>query len=169
MKHIRFIAAIAALLALSCLGASAQNELYKKYSSTPGITKVYISKAMFSLMGSSSGKGRKMNIDAGGGEVDVSKLSRKLTGLYILSTENPKVGQQLLSDFAALSKGKNIELLMEVEDEGDKIKMYSIKKGDINTDFFLTSKESDGEITVLHLEGSLTDADVAEIMQSAQN
>ena len=161
------LAVLTACLLLPAISASAQNQLYKKYSSVPGITKVYISKAMFSLIGSSNREGSKMSVSTYGSDIDVNKYAKKLTGLYILSSEDPNVGTRLLADFGQMLKDMNLELLMEVEDDGDTVKMYSVKKGNITTDFFLSSHDSDGEITVMHLQGALTDDDIAGIMQSA--
>jgi|GEM_PF-689547 len=169
MKNNRLIIALAMILTLSSFEATAQNEIYKKYSSVPGITKVYISKAMFSLMSGSAGNGGSMDFSTNKSNINVSEYSKKLTGLYILSTDNAKVGKNMLADFLAMAKGQKLELLMDVEDDGDLVKMYSIKKGGINTDFFLTSQDSDGEIMVMHLEGNLTDEDVASIMKSAKD
>lgn len=164
MKHSRIILVAALLLALP-FGAAAQNALYKKYSSTEGISKVYISSAMFRLMGKNGGD----NISVGNkGEIDLSALAGKLTGMYILSTENPEIGKNLIRDFKAMTDKSNLELLMEADDEGDHVVIYSCREGNIITDFYLCSEESDGECTVLQIKGALTDEDVAAIVENAQ-
>ncbi|MCI2082163.1 MAG: DUF4252 domain-containing protein [Bacteroidales bacterium] len=167
MKSLKYMVA-ATLLAIATLNAGAQNQLYNKYSSTEGITKIYISSAMFKLLESSTSNQTTVEVGDKGNDLDVSKLAGKLSGLYILNTDKPEISKRLSADFMDMIKGKKLEILMEVEDEGEIVKMYSEHTDGHITDFYLYSYENDGECTVMHMQGSLTEGDLNEIMKSVK-
>ena len=79
--------AIAALLILG-ISASAQDgkSIYKKYSDMDGVEAVYISPAMFRLIG------RIPDINIGDDKVNLASVIKSMNGLYILNTSDPKIG-----------------------------------------------------------------------------
>ena len=85
---------LAALLVVPVFG---QSKFYNKYAAYEGMTKVYISPSMFSLMGDDV----QLNVSE---DVDISGIIKNLKGLYILSTDNPKYINEMEKDFNALIK-----------------------------------------------------------------
>ena len=87
------IITIAALLILS-LTAFAQSgkQLYSKYSDLPGVEAVYVSPAMFRLIG------RIPDVEFKDEDIDFSPMIKSMTGFYILETEDPKVSADLYAD-----------------------------------------------------------------------
>ena len=85
--------AILALLTLS-LTALAQGgrELYSKYSDLPGMEAVYISPAMFRMIG------KIPDVELGDEDINFSSIIKSMTGFYILDTENPRHAAALLDD-----------------------------------------------------------------------
>ena len=61
------------------VGAFAQTgkSLYEKYSDLEGVEAVYISPAMFKMIG-------RLNLEMGDEDVDIARLVRSLKGMYIL-------------------------------------------------------------------------------------
>ena len=88
----RIIIILAALL-LS-ISAFAQNgkSIYQKYSDADGVTAVYISPAMFRLIGTIP------DLEVGDDKVNISPLIQALTGFYVLSSENPDINCKLRAD-----------------------------------------------------------------------
>ena len=59
--------------------------IYNKYSDEKGVSAVYISPAMFKMIG------RIPEIDTGNSSQDISEVVRNLKGFYLISTENPEL------------------------------------------------------------------------------
>ena len=87
------ILAIAALL-LGFVSAYAQNgkSIYMKYSDAENVSAVYVSPAMFRLIG------KIPEIQANNGEVDLTPVIRGLSGLYIINSENLGINDSLYKD-----------------------------------------------------------------------
>jgi hypothetical protein len=65
-------------------------------------------------------------------------------------------------------KGLKLELLMEVNDEGDNVKIYVNKENNIIKDIYLSSKDSSGEYTVMHISGKISENDMMTIVKSTK-
>ena len=145
----RRIIIIAALL-LTSISIFAQNgrSFYQKYSDEPGVTAVYISPAMFRMIGSIP------DITAGDSEVNLAPVISSLNGMYILSSENQAVNSKLYKEVTrALSSG-NYELLMEAKDDGEKVQIYTAGDAATVTSFILVSDEGD-ELTFIWIDGQM--------------
>jgi hypothetical protein len=91
MKKI-FLALTALFLAATAL-AQSPKAIYNKYSDEKGVSAVYISQAMFKLIG------KVPNLEVGDGNVDIVPIIKDLTGMYILSIKkNSEAGQKLYKD-----------------------------------------------------------------------
>ncbi|MFA5324947.1 MAG: DUF4252 domain-containing protein [Bacteroidales bacterium] len=155
---------IITLLILSALAAGAQNKFYEKYADYKGVTKVYISQAMFSMFGTSP----ELSLKSGSENIDIGKIAKDLTGLYVLSTTNPAYIKEMSNDFKLMLKGLKLELLMEVNDEGDNVEIYVNKENNIIKDIYLSSKDASGEYTVMHISGRISEKDMMTIVKSTK-
>ena len=146
MKRILILTA----LLFTTLTVFAQNgkSIYQKYAGTEKVSAVYVSSAMFRMIG------KIPDLKAGDSEVDLTPLIRKLEGLYIISSENPAIRASLESDVKRFIAGGKYELLMEAIDSGEIMRMYSI--GDEKTvNSFAMFAIDGGETTFIWLDGQM--------------
>ena len=146
MKKI-FLTAVFILVALS---ASAQdaNSIYKKYSDASDVSSVFISPAMFKLMG----KLPDVQIDES--EVNFSNVVKSMRGMYVVDSENASVNAGLRTDVEKLVKSGHYELLMEAKDHGEKFNIYIVPKGENVSSFVLFANEED-ECTFICIDGDI--------------
>lgn len=85
---------------------SAQDNPFEKFTDMDGVTSVFISKNMMALFPKDSNQF---------GGVSINSFVDKLSSILILTTENKKVGQEMLSLANSRIKTNNYELLMRVK------------------------------------------------------
>ena len=152
-----------AFMLLLAVGAFAQEgkKLYNKYSDQEGVSAVYISPAMFKLVGQLP----DINVDMANGEkMDVAPLVRSFSGFYMLSFEQKSAASaELYKEVTAMVKKGNFELLMEVKDSGSTIRMYTL--GDEKTvSSFVCIINEDDETMFFSLEGSMDRSDLEKLI-----
>lgn len=125
---------ISAVASLVCLAAGAQDykSLYTKYSDNDKITSVYVSPAMFKLIG------KVPEVRLNEGDVDLAPMIKSMTGFYMLQTEDQELGDKIAKDLKRIVDGKRMELMMEVNDKGQKVKVFSIGDKDFIKSMVLT-------------------------------
>lgn len=148
---------------LLAVGAYAQEgkKLYNKYSDQEGVSAVYISPAMFKLVGQLP----DINVDMANGEkMDVAPLMRSFSGFYMLSFEQKSAASaELYKEVTAMVNKGNFELLMEVKDSGSTIRMYTL--GDEKTvSSFVCIINEDDETMFFSLEGSMDRSDLEKLI-----
>ena len=158
MKKIIFIFA-ALLLTISAFGQDGRS-IYNKYSDEEGVTAVYISPAMFRLFGVLP------DIDIDGKDVDLSKVIRSLTSFYVVSTENPRIINDLRSDVDRYIKRGDYELLMEAKESGEAVRMYTVGDEEVVKNFVMLAAEPD-ECTFISFEGLISRADFEQLVRDA--
>lgn len=148
MKRILFFAAILLLLCpLACLAQNGKS-IYQKYSDAENVSAVYISPAMFRLIG----KIPELEINDSG--VNLAPVIRSLTGMYILNSENQAINANLSSDVDRFIRGGRYEMLMEVKDSGETVRMYTV--GDKKTiESFVMLAVDGNEVTFICLDGQM--------------
>ncbi len=146
MKNI--IVFFAALL-LS-LSAAAQNgkSIYQKYSDAENVSAVYVSPAMFRMIG------RIPDLEVGEDNVNLSPIIHSLTGLYILNSENASINSALRSDAERFINAGRYELLMEAKDSGETVRMYTIGNDRTIEGFVMLAVDA-GEVTFICLDGQM--------------
>ncbi|MBQ6087453.1 MAG: DUF4252 domain-containing protein [Bacteroidales bacterium] len=146
MKKIALILAVIAL-SVSALAQDGKS-IYNKYSNEEGVSAVYISPAMFKLIG----KIPEIKVEEDG--VDLSPIIQSLTGMYILSSDNPKMCAQLRDEASKFVKSKKYELLMEAKEAGEAVKMYTIGNDKTVNGLVLLASEKD-EVSFICLDGKM--------------
>jgi len=146
MKRIIIVAA----LLLTSIGMFAQNgrSFYQKYSDEPGVSAVYISPAMFRMMGSIP------EITAGANDVNLAPIIRNLKGMYIISSENVSLNSKLSKEVTKALGSGNYELMMEAKDDGERVQIYTAGDAATVTSFILVSDEG-SELTLIWLDGEM--------------
>ena len=155
MKKIIIIAA----LLLGSIFASAQDgrQIYMKYSDEPNVSAVYVSPAMFRLIG------KLPDMQAGDGDVNLTPVVQALTGLYIISSENPDLNARIAKDVRKFIEKGTFELLMEAKEDGEKMTMYTAGDDKTVTSFIMLADEGT-EVTFICLDGKLDRTKLEEIM-----
>ncbi len=138
------------LFLLASLAAFAQSgrAIYNRYSDAEGVSAVYISPAMFRLIG------RIPELNVGDDKVDLTPVIRSLSGLYIISGPADAIGEEIHRDVLKMAKSGNYELLMEAKDDGQTMKMYSAGTEQTVKGFLLSALDGD-ECTFICLDGEM--------------
>ena len=158
MKKI-FLTLIAGLTALM---ASAQDykSIYQKYSDDDRVTAVYISPAMFKMIG----KIPEIRIEES--DVDLSPMIKSMTGFYMLQTEDTSLAEKISKDVVKIVGGNKYETLMEVKDKGQKINILSLGDDEFIKSLLLTVLDSE-ETVFIGIDGLMKRDDVENAVSSA--
>lgn len=159
MKKIIVFAAL--LLSFICASAQDGKHIYMKYSDEPNVSAVYVSPAMFRLIG------KLPDIQAGDGDVNLTPVVQALTGLYIISSENPDLNARIAKDVRKFIEKGTFELLMEAKEDGEKMTMYTAGDDKTVTSFIMLADEGT-EVTFICLDGRLDRTKLEEIMSSTK-
>lgn len=155
---------ILAVILLSATIASAQEgrNIYNKYSGGEGVTAVYISPSMFKLIG----KLPDLEIETDGGSMDIAPLISSFKGFYMLDISNPSVISEIDKEVTTMISKGRYDLLMEVKDEGDNVKIYT--SGDEKTIESFVFIASDGhEVQFICIDGKINRTDLETLIASA--
>lgn len=146
------------LLTLS-VTALAQNgrQLYNKYSDTPGMEAVYISPAMFRMIG------KIPDVEFQNGDVNFSSVIKSMSGFYILTTSDTSVRDALYADVEKFIKSGQYELLMEAKESGSVTRMYTVGDEKTVTSFVMISREAD-EVSFISFDGQMDRRKMEELM-----
>ncbi len=155
------IYAMMVLLSLS-LTAFAQGgrDLYEKYSDLPGISAVYVSPAMFRLIG------KIPDVELQDESVNLTPLIKSMSGFYILSTEDRATSESLYADVKKFVKSGRYELLMETKDDGQVLRMYTVGDEKTVESFVMVTKE-DSEVSVISFDGKMDREQMENILAEA--
>lgn len=155
------IAILAALL-LTTISSFAQNgkDIYQKYSEAEGVSAVYISPAMFRLIG----KIPDLNVE--GEDVNLAPIIQALSGMYLIDTENPTTKAGLKADAEKFVQSGHYELLMEAKDSGEIVRMYTVGSKEIVNGFVMIADEGN-ETTFIFLDGKMNRNDLEKLLAEA--
>ena len=156
----RFILLTAALLLSLCAFAQNGKSLYQKYSDADGVSAVYISPAMFRLIGSIP------DLEVGEEKVNLAPIIQALEGFYILNSENPDINSKLRADAERFINNGKYELLMEVKDSGETVRMYTMGNERTVNGFAMLAAEA-AEVTFISLDGQMPRKEFEAIIAKA--
>ncbi|MDR1518218.1 MAG: DUF4252 domain-containing protein, partial [Dysgonamonadaceae bacterium] len=135
----------------------AQKNPFEKFSDMDGVTSVYISKNMLSMLPKSS----KMEYNG----VNVGGFIDKLSSILILTSENAKIGSEMISLANKQVKGDNYELLMHVK-SGDNQKVNFFMRGkpeNIQELMMIVDGGKDDDYVIMQLFGNFSMQDMEQI------
>ena len=143
------IFALLVLLAAS-VTAFAQNgrSLYNKYSDYDNVEAVYISPAMFRLIG------KIPDMELQEGNVNLGPVIKSLTGLYILSTTREDIAANLAADVNHFIQRGSYELLMEAKDSGEVMRLYTVGDEQIVNSLVMLARDA-AETSFICLDGTM--------------
>ncbi len=150
------------VLALAC-SARAQDykSLYQKYSDDERVSAIYISPAMFKMIG----KLPEVRIEGEG--VDFAPMIKSMTGFYMLQTEDSSLAEKISKDIKKVVGGHQFETLMEIKDQGQKVNIFSLGDDDFLKSVLLTVFNGDGETVFIGIDGLMKRSDVEAAVSGA--
>lgn len=143
---------LAIVMALTCNTMFAQDALFKKYDNVKGVSTVYISKALLSLI-------PEMHT----GNKDISKIAGKLDHAKILSCELPSLVEEITSETIKYFKSGEYTNLMKMNDgDGGQTIIYGKSIDKEKSEFVLFSNMED-EVNIINVMGTITLNDIKQI------
>ena len=155
MKRLFLLAAM--LLVTISSFAQDGKSIYQKYSDSEDISAVYVSPAMFKLIG------KLPDIEMNSGEVNFYPIIKSLTGLYIINSSNKNINSQLYADVEKFIKSGRYELLMEAKDSGETVKMYTVGNDTVVNSFVMVAKDGE-ETTFICIDGNMNRTDMEKLL-----
>lgn len=156
MKRIAILAALL-LTTISSFAQSGKN-IYQKYSEAEGVSAVYISPAMFRLIG------KIPDLYTGEGEsVNLAPIIQSLSGMYVIDSENPSINATLKADAEKFVNNGHYELLLEAKESGEVVRMYSVGSKTVVNGFVMISDEG-AEMTFIYLDGKMNRDDLENLL-----
>lgn len=154
MKKI-ILTAILAVLSVSAFAQTGKS-LYEKYSDYEGVEAVYISPAMFKLIG-------KLTIDMGEENLDIARLVRSIKGMYILNMPSSSPASRLAGEVSNMIRRGNYELLMEAKDSGNRMQMFTNGDDNIIRSFVMLNTDGD-ETSFICFDGDIVRNDFEDVI-----
>jgi hypothetical protein len=137
----------------------AQKNPFEKFVDMEGVTSVYISKNMMSLLPKES----KSQF----GGVDVTNFVEKLNSILILTSGNRKVSREMISMANSRIKENEYELLMRVKSEDGELVNFFMKGKPDNIQELIMVVDGDGdESVVMQFLGNFKLQDVQQMTNS---
>lgn len=156
------IAALVAAMFLLTAGTWAQDGkgIYNKYSDNEQVSAVYISSTMFKLMG------KVPNMDIGEGSMNLGPIIKNLNSMYLIDCEDPDLCNEIKSDVNKFIKKYDFEMLMEIKDKGEVVRIYTAGNEKTVTQFILTAAEHEA-FTFICLDGTMSRAELEKVIAKA--
>lgn len=155
MKKSIIIAAVL-LLSITALANDGRG-IYNKYSDYDDVSAVYISPSMFKLIG------KVPELPVGDSGIDISPIINNLSGFYLLNSKNPSISNNLKADVDRFVKNGSYELLMEVKDRGEIVKIFTIGNEKIINSIVLTVFEQK-EYVFISISGEILRSELEKII-----
>ena len=153
---------ILAILLLSVTIASAQEgkNIYNRYSGGQGVSAVYISPSMFKIIE----KLPDLQMETGNGKsINLASLINTFQGFYMLEISNPTTVSAINKDVASMiSKGK-YELMMEVKDEGETLRIYTYGN-DKTIESFVFIASDCNSLQFICIDGAMKRSDIETLI-----
>jgi len=156
----KIIVIVLALMSSLILKAQDYKSLYQKYSDDDRVTAVYISPAMFKLIG----KLPEVKIEDNG--VDFGPLIKNMTGFYMLQTEDKALADKIFKDISKVVSGHKFETLMEVKDKGERVNIFSLGDDNFLKSLVMTAFQGD-ETVFISIDGLMRREDVENAVGAA--
>lgn len=98
--------------------------------------------------------GKIPDLETGDNKVNLTPVIRSLTGMYIINSENASINDQLRNEAERFIKAGKYELLMEVKDHGEVVRMYTVGSEKLINGFVMLAAEPN-EVTFICLDGQM--------------
>lgn len=143
------------LICLTAIVAKAET-FFEECENIPGITTVYVSKAMISLAGD-------LNIESD--NMDFNSIASKIDGLWVITADDDKA--KILKNKAKVFSSKEYEKLVSVREDDETVDILMRSLGKDKNECVIKAFESD-EATVVIIKGSFTLQDIAAATRTSR-
>ena len=156
---------ILAVLLLSATIASAQEgkNIYNRYSGGKGVSAVYISPAMFKIIGKLPDLEMKT---ADGNTMNLAPIINTFQGFYMLDISNAATISAINQDVASMTSKGKYELMMEVKDEGETLRIYTSGNEKIIQSFVFIGSDEDS-VQFICIDGEMKRSDIEKIIANS--
>ena len=158
MKQLYILVAML-LMSISAFAQDGRS-LYNKYSDYDNVEAVYISPAMFRLIG------KIPDVEMNDESVNLGPIIKSLSGLYILSIKEDRIAQDLADDVNRFIKKGQYELLMEAKDSGEVTRMYTVGDDFTVNSFVMLAREGD-EVNFICIDGNIPRDQLEDLIAKA--
>lgn len=159
----RIIAAAVMIIMATAAYAQEGRSIYNRYSGGEGVSAVYISPAMFKLIGNLP----DLDVEVGDDEsVNIAPLIRTFQGFYMLDISDASVKESLMKDVRAMIGKGRYELLMEVKEDGEDLHIYTAGDDKIVESFVFIASDG-GDVQFICIDGAMNRSDIEEIIGKA--
>ncbi|MBQ6761591.1 MAG: DUF4252 domain-containing protein [Bacteroidales bacterium] len=150
------------VMLLASVAAIAQDgrSLYNKYSDLDNVEAVYISPAMFRLMG------KIPDIEMEGENVNFAPIIKTLTGLYILNITQEDIAADLAEDVKRFIQKGQYELLMEAKDSGEVMRLYTVGNDQIVNSLVMLARQA-SETSFICIDGTMPRDQLEDLIAKA--
>lgn len=158
MKRIIILAAL--LLSVTIASAQEGKNIYNKYSGSKGVSAVYISPAMFKIIG----KLPDLEMTtADGNTMNLAPLISTFQGFYMLDISNTTTISAISQDVASMTSKGKYELMMEMKDERETLQIYTSGNEKIIQSFVFLA--SDGKsVQFICIDGEMKREDIEKLI-----
>lgn len=140
---------IAALMMMSvAMFAQSGKSIYQKYSDREKVSAVYISPAMFRIIGSIP------DLEVEEESVNLTPIIKSLKGMYIIDSENPDIREELIKELEKFVDSSEYELLMEAKEDGETVRIFTIGNEQTVKGFVMIAVEP-AELTFICIDGEM--------------
>ena len=153
MKRIYILALLTTVFSLF---AQAQQSFFDKYAEMEGVTSVYISKSMLSLL---------PDVDSTINGIHLGNIASRLDNIQILSSDESAIISKLRKETTDINTKNGYEELMRVQEDGEKTTIYFKAKKGKKKEFILLVDEKD-EFTIISIVGDLTLKEIQGMIQN---
>ena len=161
MKRIIILAAL--LLSVTIASAQEGKNIYNRYSGGKGVSAVYISPSMFKIIG----KLPDLEMEtADGNSMNLAPLISSFQGFYMLDISNPTTVSVINQDVASMISKGRYELVMEVKDEGETLRIYTSGKEEIIESFVFIASDGDS-VQFICIDGEMNRSDIEKLIASS--
>ena len=153
---------ILVVMLLMSVTAFAQNgrSLYNKYSDAPNVEAVYVSPAMFRLIG------KIPDIDVQDESVILGPIITSRACLDSLSSSDERLAADLADDVNRFIKKGQYELLMEAKDNGEVMRLYTVGNDKIVNSLVMLARQ-EGETDFICIDGDMPRDDLENLIAEA--
>ncbi len=152
MKNIIKLTVIAIAILTSSVSISAQIGTLENLLKIDGVTSVYISKAMLSIIGANN-----LNLDD-----NISAIANDLNSIEIYNIENKKAIEQSRPIIAKLSSTPGLEILTRINEDNESTIIYGKQTNKVFSQILIVVDESD-EISIINLTGNIPLDKISEL------
>ena len=98
--------------------------------------------------------------------MDLGTIIKNLNSMYLLDCEDADLCAEMKSDVNKFIKKYDFEMLMEIKDKGEVVRIYTSGNERTVTQFILTAAEEDA-FTFICLDGTMSRADLEKAIAKA--